>query len=119
MKIIPLKEKFNLTEEDIGKLSSWMVEGFSLEEIYFHMSDKLTVEQIFVVASVISREMYGMSLNEMCPELIAERAALNTTLYEQWQQKKTDHKVMAALQDVSEDLALFELELQSEIAKIN
>ena len=119
MKIIPLKEKYGLTETDINNLSSWLVEGRSLEEICFHLGDKLTVEQIFVVSSVITREMYGLRLNEMCPELIAERASMNSSLYEQWQKKKDSHKLMSILHEVSEDLMLFELELNQELAKIS
>lgn len=117
MQIIPLKEKYRLSEEDINSLSAWIIEGRSLEEIYFHFSSKLTIKQIFLLADVIAKEMYDMPLKELAPEMIAQRNELNLETQEQWKKKKDRQSLMSYLAEISEDLSLYGIELSSEIQK--
>lgn len=117
MHIIPLKEKYNLEEEDINLLAAWIIEGRSLEEIYFYFSSKLTIQQIFIAADIISNEMYDMPLKELAPELIAQRRTLNEGIQEEWQKKKNRQKLMSHLGDVTDDLAIFNHELHLSIEK--
>ncbi len=118
MHIIPLKKKFQLTEEDINNLSAWIIEGRSLEEICFHFEGKMNIEQIFMAANVIAREMYDMSLQELCPELISERKELNQERYDLWKSMKKDQGLMSLLKDTMDDLSLYEMELQVAVSRL-
>lgn len=112
MKLIPLKKQYSLSEDDINKLGSWMTMGHSLEEICFYFHEKMTVEQLFAVATVIAREMFNMSLNELCPELVAERRALSQEHHEAWQRRRENQKVLSIIKGNLEDITLFEFEAQ-------
>lgn len=117
MQIIPLKEKYSLSEDDINALAAWIIEGRSLEEMYFHFSSKLTVQQIFLLADVIAKEMYDMPLKELAPEMIAQRNELNRDIQDQWKKKKDRQILMTYLASISEDLSLYGIELSAQIQK--
>lgn len=118
MQLIPLQKKFRLDEDDINNLCAWMIEGRSLEEICIHFDEKMNIEQIFLAATIIAREMYDMSLKELCPDLVAERKEVNQDRYEQWKAKKQDRHLMALLNDIIDDLSLYEMELAVSISSI-
>jgi hypothetical protein len=111
MKIIPLKEKHKLSEEDINNLSRWMIDGKSLEEMAFYFKGRLTVAQIFIAADILATEMYAMKLADLCPQLIEERRQLNESKRGQWQETKTENRVLDLLRQCVEDLTLYEYEL--------
>lgn len=113
MQIIPLKAKYHLTDDDINNLSAWIVDGHSLVDICEHFQDKLTPEKIFIVADVIAREMFDLSLQELSPELVAERRRMSVLRYQEWQSKKVGQKLMSLVREVLEDLSLFEMEIMS------
>lgn len=111
MKIIPLKEKHKLSEEDINNLSRWMIDGKSLEEMAFYFKGRLTVAQIFIAADILATEMYAMKLADLCPQLIEERRQLNESKRGQWRETKTENRVLDLLRQCVEDLTLYEYEL--------
>ena len=111
MQIIPLKTKYQLTEDDINNLSAWMVDGHSLADICAHFEAKLTEEKVFMLAGVIAREMFDMTLQELCPELVAERRRMSSEKIQEWQTKKTGKQLTRLIREVLEDLILFEMEL--------
>lgn len=111
VKIIPLKEKHKLTETDISNLSQWMISGKSLEEMAYSFNDRLSVSQIFIAAGILAKEMYDTSLAELCPNLVEERRALSESKHGQWQEKKTENRVVELLRKLVEDLTLYEYEL--------
>lgn len=113
MQIIPLKIKYQLTEEDINNLSAWMVDGHSLVEICAHFRDKLSEEKVFMLAGVIAREMFDMTLQELCPELVAERRRMSSEKIPEWQAQKSGKKLGRMIKEVLEDLVLFEMELMT------
>jgi hypothetical protein len=111
MQIIPLKTKYQLTEDDINNLSAWMVDGHSLADICGHFEAKLTEEKVFMLAGVIAREMFDMSLQELCPELVAERRRMSSERVPEWQAKKSGQQLTRLVREVLEDLMLLEMEL--------
>jgi hypothetical protein len=119
MQIIPLKNKYGLSEDDINNLSAWIVDGRSLEEIcaYFHTNDKMNLEQIFIVAGVLAREMFDMSLQELAPELVAERRRMSNDKHDEWESKRNSQQLMSMIRDLQEDLVLYEMELQVAVSK--
>lgn len=120
MQIIPLKNKYGLSEDDINNLSAWIVDGRSLEEIcaYFHTNDKMNIEQIFIVAGILAREMFDMTLQELSPELVAERRRLSQDKHDEWEAKRNSQLLMSMIREMLEDLSLFEMELQVAAARI-
>lgn len=117
MPITRFKDKFDLSEDDINLFAAWIIEGRSLEEIFHYFSPRMDVSQIYVLASVISKDMYDMPLSELAPELVLQRRNLNKEDYDSWQKKKSSQVVMSLLQDISEDLSLFDMELNKLIAQ--
>lgn len=111
MQIIPLKTKYKLTEDDINNLSAWMVDGHTLADICAHFEAKLSEEKVFMLAGVIAREMFDMSLQELCPEMVAERRRMSSERIPEWQAKKTGQQLTRLIREVLEDLMLFEMEL--------
>lgn len=117
MHIIPLKSKYHLNEDDINNLSAWIVDGRSLEEIAAHFHDKMNVEQIFIAAGVVAKEMYDMTLQELCPELIEERRRMSREKYDEWENKRNAQQLMSMIRDLMEDLMLYEMELQIAVSR--
>jgi hypothetical protein len=117
MQIIPLKNKYGLSEDDINNLSASIVDGRSLEEICSDFEDKLGIEQIFIVAGVLAREMFDMSLQELSPELIAQRRRLNQDKHDDWESKRNSQHLLGMIRNLMEDLSLYELELQVAASK--
>jgi hypothetical protein len=119
MQIIPLKNKYGLSEDDINNLSAWIVDGRSLEEIcaYFHSNEKMNVEQVFIVAGILAREMFDMTLQELSPELVAERRRLSQDKHDEWESKRSSQQLMSMIRDLLEDLSLYEFELQVAAAR--
>jgi hypothetical protein len=111
MQIIPLKTKYQLTEDDINNLSAWMVDGHTLADICAHFEAKLSEEKVFILAGVIAREMFDMSLQELCPELVAERRRMSSERVPEWQAKKTGQQLTRMIRELLEDLMLLEMEL--------
>ncbi|MHD0644561.1 hypothetical protein ACYPKM_02840 [Pseudomonas aeruginosa] len=111
MQLIPLKEKYGLVEDDISRLASFMTDGHSLEEIAFYFQDKLTIKQIFLMAEVIAREMFSMTLRELCPELVEERRSMSQEQHDEWQQKRQNQRILNFVKNVQDDLNHFEMEL--------
>ncbi|AYG47683.1 hypothetical protein DV532_25650 (plasmid) [Pseudomonas sp. Leaf58] len=111
MKIIPLKEKHKLSETDISNLSQWMISGKSLEEMAYSFNDRISVPQIFIAAGILAKEMYDTTLAELCPHLVEERRALSESKHGQWQEKKTENRVLDMLRKLVEDLTLYEYEM--------
>lgn len=118
MQIIPLKDKYNLTEEEVNNLSAWIVDGMSLEEMSQHLHGKMNEEQIYIAAGILAKEMFDMSLKDLSPELVAERKRLSSELHHEWEDKRTSRHLMSLLRDFSEDLFLYEMELQAKISRI-
>lgn len=112
MQIIPLKNKYGLSEDDINNLSASIVDGRSLEEICADFHDRMNVEQIFIAAGILAREMFDMSLQELSPELIAERRRLSQDKHDEWESKRNSQQLLGMIRNLLEDLSLFELELQ-------
>lgn len=115
MKLIPLKAKYGLSEDDINALCAALVDGRTLEELYFQFSAKLNVEQLFIVAGVVAQEMYECNLNELCPALVEQRRTLNAERYAQWQLRKDSLRLLSGLRDIQEDLSLLEIELKAQV----
>ncbi|MBI6882981.1 hypothetical protein [Pseudomonas putida] len=117
MQIIPLKNKYGLTEDDINNLSALIVDGRSLEELFEHFQDKMNIEQIFIAAGILAREMFDMSLQELSPDLIAERRRLSQDKHDEWESKRNSQQLLGMIRNFLEDLSLLELELQVAAAK--
>lgn len=113
MQLKVIKNKFNLVDGDINNLGTWMAEGSSLEEIYFNMQNKLSIEQLFVVAEVISREMFSMPLADLCPELITERRNLSKEKHAEWSNRREKYDALKAIIKLQDDIFMCELELKS------
>lgn len=113
MKIIPLKDKHKLNEQDINNLSQWMLDGKGLVEMAYCLSNRLTPEQIYVAAGHIAKEMYDTPLAELCPDLVEERKALNDPKRGRWLEQKNENKVSDMFRQILEDLGLYELELMT------
>jgi len=113
VKIIPLKEKHKLTEQDINNLSKWLIDGKSLVEMAYALQNRLTPEQIYVASGHIAREMYETPLAELCPHLVDERKQLNDPKRSQWLEQKNENKVADIFRQLLEDLGLYELELMT------
>lgn len=111
MQVIPLKNKYQLQEQDIDDLSRLLAEGSSLAHMAFFFKDRLTAEQIYIAAGILAREMYDMPLVELCPHLIEERKAMNDGKGSVWQKQKQETNVLSLLKEVIEDLSLYEFEL--------
>lgn len=117
MQIIPLKNKYGLSEDDINNLSASIVDGRSLEEICAEFQDRMNVEQIFIVAGVLSKEMFDMTLQELSPGLIAERRRMSLERHDEWESKRSSQHLLGMIKNLMEDLSLFELELQVAASK--
>ncbi len=112
MQIIPLKEKYRLTEDDVNNLGTWIVDGYSLEEMAHHLDGKMNVEQIYIAAGIIAREMFDMPLQDLNPDLVKERKLLSQELHDEWEEKRISRHLMSLLRGLAEDLTLYEMELQ-------
>jgi hypothetical protein len=116
MQVIPLKTKYQLTEKDIDDLSRLMAEGCSLAHMAYFFQGRMTAEQLYIAAGILSKEMYEMPLAELCPHLIQERSEMNTGKGTEWQQQKREVNMLQLLKEVLEDLSLYEMELLSSTA---
>lgn len=113
MQVIPLKKKYQLTEQDIDDLSRLLAEGASLEHMTFFFQDRLTSEQIYMMAGILANEMYEMPLSELCPHLAEQRRAMNSERNGVWQKHKMSTAIVQLLKEINEDLNYYELELLS------
>lgn len=113
MKIIPLKDKHKLTEQDISDLSKWLVDGKSLAEMSYALSNRLSAEQIYVALGHVAREMYDCSVSDLNPDLAAERMQMNDRKRGQWQEQRNENMIVEKFKRLIEDLSLYEMELMT------
>lgn len=116
MQVIPLKSKYQLTEKDIDDLSRLIAEGCSLAHMAYFFQGRMSAEQLYIAAGILSKEMYDMPLSELCPHLIQERSEMNISKGSGWQQQKREVNMLQLLKEVLEDLSYYEMELLSSTA---
>lgn len=104
MHVIPLKNKYQLNEQDINDLSRLLAEGSSLAHMAYFFQDRMSAEQIYMAAGIIAKEMYEMPLAELCPHLAQERRELNDEKQPQWNRQNQAKKALQYLNSVLEDL---------------
>jgi hypothetical protein len=117
MQVIPLKIKYQLTEQDIDDLSRMLAEGCSLAHMAYFFENRISPEQLYIAAGILAKEMYEMPLDELCPHIVQERRQMNLGKDASWKKQKQDVSMLQLLKAVIEDLSLYEVELLASIRK--
>lgn len=116
MNIESLQEKYSISSSEINKITTLMLENKSIDCLHKELGEKFTKEQIFVIASSISRCVFEAPVDEICPQLALDRIVMNENKYGRLTYEKMAHRELKKLKMINEDLMLLKFELKNKAA---
>jgi hypothetical protein len=102
-----LSKKYGINDDQIDIIMSCMMEDADLTETISRAGLSLSKEQVFAVASFISKSFFGEPIDNVSPAMLIERIAISEENTELTKEKIEQTREMKRLKAMEEDLLLF------------
>lgn len=110
MKIEEIQCKYSLTTSDINSITNCMLQNLGLEETMSAISNKLTAEKVFAVASLISKSIFNSPIDEICPKMTLQRISINESKKALIDNSKFINSEVKKLRSINEDISYLRME---------
>lgn len=107
MDLSVLVKKYHITDQQIDIIMSCMMEDADLSETISKASLNLNHEQVFAIASFLSKSFFGDSIEVAAPAMLHERMSIQEQNSESNKEKIEQTKEIKRLKAIEEDLLLF------------
>lgn len=110
MQLAQLLQRHNVTQSDLDIIASCMLEGLGLEDTASKLNGKLTLEQVFSVASCYAKEEFESSISEISPQMMLDRMEMNMAKRPDILRQRQLNQEIKRLNAIEEDLLMLEAE---------
>ncbi|MFK4132061.1 hypothetical protein ACI2KR_07160 [Pseudomonas luteola] len=115
MRLENLMLKYQVTPKDLDTISECMLSDKGIFETAESLGNKLTPDQVFVIAKALCLEDHGEKLEDVAPKMMIERISINEQREPDWKCRSDYSKEVKRLNALKEDLVLLVLEREGVI----
>ncbi|MND11565.1 hypothetical protein D3C87_351630 [compost metagenome] len=102
-----LVKKYGITDSQIDSVMSCMMEGADLTDTIRRSGLNLGQEQMFAIATFISKSFFGEPIDTIAPAMLLERMEIASMNSEAAKAKINREKEIKRLRSIEEDLMLY------------
>lgn len=106
MRLEHLMLKYQVVTKDLDIISECMLSNIGIYETSARLQNKLSPDQVFVVAKALSLEDHGCDIEDIAPNMLLERLTLNEEREGAWIIRANYTKELKRLIAIQDDISL-------------